>query len=135
MSKILQTLSKRDSFCLHFCFHIFMAFLALKLIYTINTWFSFVSGLFFEQDRLLNHGVMLLNRSNNSVFLYSKIYWNRQVFDLIHASGIWMKPEALRHQASSSKISNSVFKSINMGLDHNYLWLVSVYFPVELQKR
>ena len=49
------------------------------------------------------HGVIILNRSNNSVFLYLKIYWNRQVFDLIRASGIWMKPETLRHQASSSK--------------------------------
>ena len=31
-----------------------MAFLAQKLIYTINIWFNFVSGLFFEQDHLLN---------------------------------------------------------------------------------
>ena len=40
-----------------------------------------------------DHGVIILNRSNNSVFLYLKIYWNRQVFDLIRASGIWMKPK------------------------------------------
>ena len=46
---------------------------------------------------------IILNRSNNSVFLYFKIYWNRQVFDLIRASGIWRKPKVLRHQASSSK--------------------------------
>ena len=39
------------------------------------------------------HGVIILKKSNNSVFLYLKIYWNRQVFDLIRASGIWMKPE------------------------------------------
>ena len=51
----------------------------------------------------LNHGDIILNRSNNSVFLRLKIYWNRQVFDLIRTSGIWMKPETLRHQASSSK--------------------------------
>ena len=30
-----------------------------------------------------HHGVIILNRSNNSVFLYLKTYWNRQVFDLI----------------------------------------------------
>ena len=43
------------------------------------------------------------NRSNNSVFLYLKIYWNPQDFDLILASEIWMKLETLRHQATSSK--------------------------------
>ena len=32
----------------------FMAFLAQKLIYTINIWFNFVFGSFFEQDHLLN---------------------------------------------------------------------------------
>ena len=42
------------------------------------------------------HGVIILNRSNNSLCLYLKIYWNRQVFDLIRASGIWKKPETLR---------------------------------------
>ena len=31
-----------------------MASLAHKLIYTINIWFNFVFGSFFEQDRLLN---------------------------------------------------------------------------------
>ena len=50
-----------------------------------------------------HHGVIILSRSNNSVFLYLKVYWNREVFDLICASGIWMKPEMLRYQASSSK--------------------------------
>ena len=49
------------------------------------------------------HGVIILNRSNKSVFLYLKIYWNRQVFDLIHAWEISIKPETLRHQASSWK--------------------------------
>ena len=33
---------------------IFMAFLAQKLIFTINIWFNFVVGSFFEQDHLLN---------------------------------------------------------------------------------
>ena len=37
---------------------------------------------------LFQNGVIILNRSNNSVFLYLKIYWNRQVFDLIRASRI-----------------------------------------------
>ena len=32
----------------------FMAFLAQKLIYTINIWFNFVFGSFFEQDHLSN---------------------------------------------------------------------------------
>ena len=33
---------------------IFMVFLAQKLIYTINIWFNFVFGSFFQQDHLLN---------------------------------------------------------------------------------
>ena len=44
-----------------------------------------------------------INKSNNSVFLRLKIYWNLQAFDLICTPGIWMKPEMLRDQASSSK--------------------------------
>ena len=31
-----------------------MAFLTQKLIWTINIWFNFVFGSFFEQDHLLN---------------------------------------------------------------------------------
>ena len=42
-----------------------------------------------------NYGDIIRNRSNNSMFLCLKIYWNRQVFDFICASGIWMKPETL----------------------------------------
>ena len=49
------------------------------------------------------HGIIILNRSKNSVFLCLKICWNRQVFGLIRVSGIWMKTETLRHQASFSK--------------------------------
>ena len=60
-------------------------------------------NVYFIKYMLYYHGVIILNRSNNSMFLYLKIYWNQQVFDLIRASGIWMKPETLRHQASSSK--------------------------------
>ena len=33
------------------------------------------------------------------MFLRLKIYWNRQAFVLIRASGIWIKPETLCHQA------------------------------------
>ena len=33
----------------------------------------------------------------------AKIYWNREVFDLICGSGIWMKHKTPRHQASSPK--------------------------------
>ena len=49
------------------------------------------------------YGIIILNRSNNSVFLYLKICWNWQVCHLIRASGISMKPKTLCHQASSSK--------------------------------
>ena len=66
----------------------------------------------------INHWVIILNTSNNSVFLYLKIYWNRQVFDLIRASGIRMKPETLLSPGFFLKILNFVFESINMGLDH-----------------
>ena len=51
---------------------------------------------------LFQHGD-IINRSKNSVFLRLKIYRNRQVFDLIRTSGIWMKPVMLRHQDSPWK--------------------------------
>ena len=57
-----------------------------------------------------SHGVIILKRSNNSKFLYLKIYWNRQVFDLICASGI--------SPGFFPQILNSVFESINMGVEH-----------------
>ena len=64
---------------------------------------------FVERKKNLNtgnttykHEVIILNRSNKSVFLYLKLYWNRQVSDLIRTSGISMKPETLRHQVPSS---------------------------------
>ena len=52
-SKTLQKLNKRD-FLFTFLVSFFMAFLAQKLVYTINIWFNFVFGSFFEQDHLLN---------------------------------------------------------------------------------
>ena len=51
----------------------------------------------------LNMEGQILNRSNNSMFLCAKIYWNRQVSDLIHDSGIWINSEMSCYQASSSK--------------------------------
>ena len=53
-SKIVQKLNNRDCFIDILGFIFFMAFLAQKLIYTINVWFNFVFGSFFEQDHLLN---------------------------------------------------------------------------------
>ena len=47
------------------------------------------------------------------MFLCLKIYWNRQVFDLICALGVWKKTETLRHQ-----ILNSIFQ---MGVGHKLL--------------
>ena len=50
-----------------------------------------------------DHEDIILNRCNNVVFLFAKIYRNRCVYDLICASEIWMKPETLRHQVPLSK--------------------------------
>ena len=58
------------------------------------------------------HGDIILNRSNNSVFLHFKIYWKQQTFDLSHASRILMKPETLRHQSSSLKFQFLYFKAL-----------------------
>ena len=66
----------------------------------INEWSIY--GMIYQIKRS-KHGAIILNRSNNSVFLHLKIYWNRQACDFIRASGIWMKSEMLRHQASFSK--------------------------------
>ena len=62
--------------------------------------FLSVTGSHFFQWK---HRDVILNRSNNCVLLCLKIYWNRQVFDLISSSGIWMKPKTLHYQVSSSK--------------------------------
>ena len=63
------------------------------------------------------HGVIILDRSNNSVFLYWKICWNRQVLNKT-----W--------KASSPgfflKIFNSFFESINIGLDHKLFFQLFV---------
>ena len=43
----------QETFLFTFLFLFFMAFLAQKLIYTINIWFKFAIGFFFEHDHLL----------------------------------------------------------------------------------
>ena len=85
--------------------HIFQTFVLIMECIELNWLCKHINKIRSSQPAIpvLNHGVIILNRSNNSVFPYLKIYWNRQVFDLIRASGIWMKPETLRHQASFSK--------------------------------
>ena len=41
-------------FLFRFLVSFLIAFLEQKQIYTINIWFNFVPGVFFEQDHLLN---------------------------------------------------------------------------------
>ena len=69
---------------------------------------------------IFEHGDILLNSSNNSVFLHLKIYWNRQAFDLIRAARIWINPERFI-TSLFLKILNSIFQSINMSVDHKLL--------------
>ena len=52
--KNITKIEQKRLFLFTFLVSFFMAFLAQKLIYTINIWFNFVFGLFFEQDHLLN---------------------------------------------------------------------------------
>ena len=75
------------------------------------------------------HGVIILTRSNNSVFLYLNIYWKRQV--------LWSHPrlENLNETQNFSspgfflKILNSVYQKINMVLDHKlFLQLFVIVF-------
>ena len=67
----------------------------------------------------IDRGDIILNRSNNSVFLHVKIYWNWQAFDLIRACF-----ENLNETQNTSSpgffLTNliSIFQSINMGVDH-----------------
>ena len=50
----ITKIEQKVLFLFTFLVSFFMAFLAEKLIYTINIWFNFVCGSFFEQDHLLN---------------------------------------------------------------------------------
>ena len=52
--KDIIEIEQKRLFLFTFLVSFFMAFLAQKLIYTINIWFNFVLGPFFEQDDLLN---------------------------------------------------------------------------------
>ena len=52
--KNITKIEQKRLFLFTFLVSFFMAFLAQKLIYTINIWFNFVFGSFFEQDHLLN---------------------------------------------------------------------------------
>ena len=52
--KDIIEIEQKRLFLFTFLVSFFMAFLAQKLIYTINIWFNFASGSFFEQDHLLN---------------------------------------------------------------------------------
>ena len=56
-SQKIKNISKTEHtrpFLFTFLVSFFMAFLSQKLICTINIWFNFVPGLFFEQDHLSN---------------------------------------------------------------------------------
>ena len=52
--KNITKIEQKRLFLFTFLVSFFMAFLAQKLIYTINIWFNFVFGSFFEQYHLLN---------------------------------------------------------------------------------
>ena len=52
--KNIIKIEQKRLFLFTFLVSFFMAFLTQKLIYTINIWFNFVFGSFFEQDHLLN---------------------------------------------------------------------------------
>ena len=53
-SKNITKIKQKRLFLFTFLVSYFTAFLVQKLIYTINIWFNFVFGSFFEQDHLLN---------------------------------------------------------------------------------
>ena len=52
--KDITKIGQKRLFLFTFLVSFFMAFLAQKLIYTINIWFNFVFDSIFEQDNLLN---------------------------------------------------------------------------------
>ena len=52
--KNITKIKQKRLFLFTFLVSYFTAFLVQKLIYTINIWFNFVFGSFFEQDHLLN---------------------------------------------------------------------------------
>ena len=52
--KNITKIEKKRLFLFPLLVSLFMEFLMQKLVYTINIWFNFVFGSFFEQDHLLN---------------------------------------------------------------------------------
>ena len=52
--KNITKIEQKRLFLFTFLVSFFMALLAQKMIYTINTWFNFVLGSFFEQDHPSN---------------------------------------------------------------------------------
>ena len=56
--KNITKIEQKRLFLFAFLVSFFMAFLAQKLIYTINIWFNFVFGSFFEQNHLLNSFIL-----------------------------------------------------------------------------
>ena len=52
--KTITKIVQKKLFLFTFLVSFFMAFLTRNLIYSINTWFNFMFGSFFEQDYLLN---------------------------------------------------------------------------------
>ena len=50
-----------------------MIFLTERLIYTINIWFNFVFGSFFEQDYLSNLIILGFMQKDDQMFTYFKI--------------------------------------------------------------
>ena len=67
-------------------------------------------------ESLFYHGDIILNRSNSSVILYLKIYCIRQVLD--PRLGNLNETRNTSSPGLFLRISNSVFESINMYLDH-----------------
>ena len=88
------------------------------------------------------HGVIILNRSNNPVFLELKI-----IKDLLKSASLWSHPR-LRNLNETRNASSpgfflknltSVFESINMGLDHKSFLQIFVigfcFFCSRIEKR
>ena len=71
--KNITKIEQKRWFLCTFLVSFYMAFLAQKLIYTINIWLNFVFGSFFKQDHLLSlfiSGVMRKDDLNVHVFQY-----------------------------------------------------------------
>ena len=100
-----------------------MAFFAQKLIYTINIWFNFVHGTFFEQDYLLNliiFGTQMCtyepDAAQNQTDYFFKLWLSKDpsIGRILSGGGYGSmgllsgKTEALRAKAASSSYSAAV---------------------------